>query len=412
MARVAGSVGSEMRRVRASLAIVGVTALLAVALDVRAPGRIAWEHAELQGISTWRAPGLVLQEQRGDVLWAARGYSVYRSRGGEAFERVHTVRPPSGEAWGGFSRALRDRFHYQELAEVVALRDDLVLVFAGGRIHRVDLATGEDVMVHHLRYFGRDQGRGVMPHGITLDDAGSIYYGEYPTRRMGPGDTVRIYRSDDEGRTWQVAYEFPAFSTRHIHAVRWDPYGRKLWVGTGDRDHESRVGYSTDRGRSFSWVGGGSQVFRTCSFVFTPESVTWGMDSPAVASRLVRWRRADGNLELSSAAFPSAAYYAQGLVGDRALLTVGETHVGVWLAGSEGDPMPLLEWDVDPDPSKPHAVVRLARGPIDESDWFYVNPLRTLSDRDAIYRLPRHVATAPALRLAAAHAGEGESPLP
>ncbi len=381
--------------------VAGLALGFVVVRDVRPPDQVAWEESQLDSWPVALARDLVLQEQRGDEVWATLGYSIYRSRGGAAFERVHTVWPEAGEAWGGFSRTLRDHFRYQELTEVVPLRDDLLLVFAGGRVHRVDLRTGEDRVVHRLRYFGRGEGRGVMPHGIAVDRSGVVYYGEYPTRRMGPEDSVRVWRSADEGRTWQVAHEFAPFEVRHVHAVRWDPFAQALWVGTGDRDAESRVGYSTDGGRSFHWVGRGDQAFRTCSLMFSEEAVTWVIDSPRVSAGVVRWDRASGSIQRSTTSFGTPGYYTQSVGPGAGLATAGEKRASVWRVHDGEEPQRLFEWAVEWDPSLPHPVVRLARGEGDGGTFVYLNPLRTERDDAAIYRVPTHVALAPTFRVAA-----------
>lgn len=380
------------RLVRA--AVLGFVALLLAAsgwyaVDVHTPQRIPWQPVRgSQGVLL--APDLVLQDRLGEDVYATRGFSIYRSRAGGPFEKIHEVRPPLGEVWAGYSRLVRDAMRQQELVEVVPLGPDLLLAFAGGEIHRIDLAAGSDEVVHELRYFGRGEGRGVMPHGIAVDDQGRIFYGEYPTLPPGPDHTVRLYRSDDQGRTWQVAYEFAPGETRHIHAVRWDPYARAIWIGTGDRDEHSHIGHSTDGGAHFAWVGSGSQRFRTVSFLFDPESARWAMDAPGVESHVLRWDRATGEITVSDTVLPGPAYYLQGTDGQRGLVTLAERVAAVWTLQDGVEPEELITWTVMPDPSRPHPVVRLPRsgpGSAQPADLL-LNPLRTEADHAVIYRVP------------------------
>jgi len=386
--------GRRDRHIATRIAALGavVLALWAVT-DLVTPRTVAWEDTLLSGLRVERAEGLVIQDRMGDVTWATMGFSIYRSVGDAPFERVHTLFPSPSEAWAGYSATFRRSFRYQELVELMAVSDHELVAFAGGEVFRVDLATGTDERVHRLRYYGRGVGRGLMPHGLTRDDTGAIYYGEYPTGRLGPGSTVRIYRSADEGRSWQVAHEFPARFVRHVHAVQWDPYGQALWVATGDRDSESRVGYSTDGGRTFRWIGSGSQRFRAVSLLFQPERVAWAMDAPRVDSRIVTWHRATGRIELSEDVLASPGYYARTIDAFRGVVTLAEREATVLLVeGAQS--RTLFHWAVQPDPSRPHPSVRLMRSstPADP-DAMILNPLRTETEGAAVYRVGLASAT-------------------
>ena len=152
-----------------------------VTWDVYTPSEISWEITSLNNHKIKKAPRLIVQHQDRETVWATIGYSVYRSQNGRAFTKIVTIRPRLGLAWLGYSRSLRYWSGYSELTEVVPLSPDLLVIFAGGDIYRVELAAKTQQHVHRLRYFGRGKGRGVMPHGIAVDEGGSIYYGEYPT---------------------------------------------------------------------------------------------------------------------------------------------------------------------------------------------------------------------------------------
>ncbi len=296
------------------------------------PARIDWEPAKLGAMRAERADGLVLQDALGVDVWASRGFAVYRSRDSQPFERVTTIAPRLGPAWAGFSRTFRGTFRYQELVEAMALDENTLLAFAGGDAYRIDVASGDAARVHRLRYFGPGRGRGLMPHGLTRDASGTIYYGEYPTGVLAHGETVRIWRSRDEGRTWGTAHEFAPGAVRHVHAVQWDAIGNALWVATGDKDAECRIGYSRDGGATFTWIGEGSQSFRAVSFLFTPLAVSWAMDSPAAPTHLVRWERATDRVDVSPQLLPSPAYYATPLGGERGLFTLAEREAGALAA--------------------------------------------------------------------------------
>jgi len=369
------------------LACAGALGSAFIGWQVWTPETVAWTRTTLGDFSVERADGLVLQDSHGQNLYATIGYTIYRSRAGSAFERVHEIVPPFGEPWAGYLRGVRDLLRQQEMAEVVALEDDVLVVFAGGEVHRVDLAKDKDEIVHTMRYWGRGKGRGLMPHGVTVDGDGTVFYGEYPTGHDAAGGSVRLWSSRDGGRSFQVAHEFAPGFARHIHSVQWDPQGHALWVATGDSDAESHIGYSTDGGASFRWIGSGSQAFRACSLMFASDRVEWAMDSPSVPSYIMTWERSSGSIAATKPALPSPGYYTRSLGEKGALFTLAERRAAVWLVDAAG-PRELFDWPVTADASRPHPSVRLLRSYAEaETAGILLNPLRTDAESAAIYRI-------------------------
>ena len=369
---------------------IGICAAAALVLilwvrEIRSPRTIKWHEASLDGVSTRRADDLVLQHETPGVVWATRGYAIYRSRRGESFERVHVISPRLGEAWLGRLRSFRRRFGYQDLVEVIPLREDLLIAFAGGDAYRIDLERGRCLRTHRLRYFGRGKGRGLMALGLTTDDAGGIYFGEYPTHGSNP---IGVWRSDDEGRSWVMCTEFQQGYVRHLHAVQFDAIERDLWIASGDLSRECRIGVSTDRGATFSWIGENSQSFRACGLLFFADSVVWGTDADndGPPNITMRFDRATGDA-VSAAPLPAQTFYAQAIDDRTGLLGLAQDAAAVWVVHSDGHAQPWLQWDI---PDRPGRVpgVRLARGRPSEAGAVHLNPIRTLRDEAAVYRVP------------------------
>ena len=371
------------------LAAVIAAGVAFVAWDTQTPSEVEWEKASLAGLDVQRAPELVVQQRRGDEIWASIGYSIYRSRSGESFEKLFTVRPRLGLAWAGFSRLFRSWSGYNELIEVVPLPSEALAVFAGGDIYRIDLNAKRQSAVHRMRYYGRGEGRGVLPQGIAVDGDGAIYYGEYTT--LGPNDahSVRIYRSDDEARSWHVAYEFAPGEVRHIHAVRWDPVAQALWVGTGDLDSQSRIGYSRDDAKSFQWVGADSQVYRVITLLFFEDRVVWGPDTRIPErQRGVYWDRGDQRVGTGSTPLGAPTYYGTELSETGGIVSLAENDASVWTIDSDAQVRKVFEWPLDPGRRGPFPSVRIPRGSSQGAQWIYLNPVRTLGQLSVVYRLP------------------------
>ena len=235
-----------------------------------------------------------------------------------------------------------------------------------------------------------------MPFGMTVDDEGRIYYGEYVTRRLEKGETIALFRSDDDGRSFKIVYEFPAIVVRHIHGVQWDPYGKVLWMGTGDGDEQSRVGFSKDQGATFLWVGQDSQDFRTVNFVFREDSVAWLSDTVEIPPRAVRWHRDDWEIELSQQTLPGHGLYLQAIGDGFSLGTTAEEAASMWLIGPDLEMAEVMDWPLRDGEVKGFPTVRLARGGTEGSPWIHFSPLRVAEEEVAIYRMSRDAAFAAA----------------
>lgn len=373
--------GRNRRRILFRLTIVVFFSAAVAGWQVHNPARIGWAPASLNGCPASKAGGLVLQHESGDSVWASLGYDIYRSTAGGPFERVASLRPPFGEPWGGYSRALRKAYGYQELVEVVPLRSDLLLVFGGGGVYRIDLTRGTQEQVLALRYFGRGAGRGVMSR-IAVDDAGDVFFGEYST--LPAPHTVRILRGTDEARTWTTTYEFASGDAAHVHGLQWDPYARLLWVMTGDADTQSRIGFSRDRGEHFEWIGQGDQLHRACSLMFTPDAVLWATDTEA--NRLVGWSRSTRETSVLTD-LPAQSLYAAPLDAHRSLMSQSAWDAAAYVVGDEGELHAIARFSPEPQRGQPIPGVRLARGSGDKAKWALFNPLRTIEDEAAIYRV-------------------------
>lgn len=370
------------------LILLLLAALVAWWVELRTPPRIPWREVEHEGRQGLVAEGLVLQHDDGSTVWATQGYSIYRSDQGGGFRRVAKVRPAFGEPWGGYFRSLRRAFGYQELVELWPLDDERLLVFAGGWIHVLDLPSGRVRRTHQLRWFGRGKGRGLMAFGLTRAREGTLWFAEYVTES---GDRpTGIWRSCDDGESWQLAFEFEPTQTRHIHVVHADPADGAVWIGSGDRDEHCFVGRSTDDGDTFEWVGHGAQIHRTCAFVCFDDVVLWSTDADFEQNHVVRWHRGSGEVTVDGE-LPDVTYYATRVDGDRALLGLAQGVAQVWLARRDGSCEPWLDWPVTGVPPRrgPSPGVRLARGSAEAGEFVHVNPLRTVQHEAAVFRFAR-----------------------
>jgi hypothetical protein len=189
----------------------------------------------------------------------------------------------------------------QQIGKFVAVGDRLEQLLAHFRLTRQLLRIG----IHHLwplpeGYFfvvirkrafrlhpesGRAElvfrfPRGNKPahNGVCVMEDGTILMGEYVINsdRRHP---IALHRSLDGGRSFQTAHTFSPGEVKHIHFVQWDPFAKCVWMGTGDSDAECRLYCSNDRGDSWKFVGGGTQLWRAVGVTFSADALYWGTDA-------------------------------------------------------------------------------------------------------------------------------------
>lgn len=159
---------------------------------------------------------------------------------------------------------------------------------------------------------------GVLPSAIEHHD-GVTYLGEYP---LSDAATPHVLVSNDYGRSWSEHISIP--NVRHIHSIQRDPYTGDIWVTTGDRDSESKIGRLTDD--ALEAVGGGNQMWRTVELAFTSTAILWGMDCAyTVNNRIFKLQRREITTDNPSPATvgrtPGSVYYGESItVGDEELV--------------------------------------------------------------------------------------------
>lgn len=87
----------------------------------------------------------------------------------------------------------------------------------------------------------------------------TIMWAEYPNNkakytpgREHEGVSPRVWRSRDDGRSWELAFEQPPEAIRHFHTCVADPcVPGQWWVSSGDKTRECRVWVSSDDGDSW-----------------------------------------------------------------------------------------------------------------------------------------------------------------
>ncbi|MGA8541249.1 MAG: hypothetical protein WB566_17230, partial [Terriglobales bacterium] len=247
----------------------------------------------LRKIAAWR--GIRALAWDGDVLYGCRGYEIVRVRvceeigAGAAWEPVARFRPAWWRNVTSRSaltyRLVRDGFHALAIVGGKTTFSTMVGAVPGAIVTRTP-ESDKFHITHRIR-------RGTRPLHITAVPSGTICWGEYFDN---PGRAeVHIYASTDHGRTWQIAYTFPAGSIRHIHNIVYDRCGDCLWILTGDEGEECKVLCAScdllSVERSVEVVLSGNQQTRSVAVVPTQNGLYLSTDTPLEKNHVYRLDR-------------------------------------------------------------------------------------------------------------------------
>lgn len=159
--------------------------------------------------------------------------------------------------------------------------------------------------------------RGSKPLNLCFAPSGNIYFGEY-FQNMGK-QALNIYCSEDNARTWHVAYTFEAGNINHIHGLFFDKYTNRIWVATGDRENECIIGYTEDEFKTFKEVFRGGQEYRTCQLFFYKDFIVFGTDTQYEQNVIKKFDRK--TLEITELQEVQGSVIKGGQVGDVAFIS-------------------------------------------------------------------------------------------
>jgi len=103
-----------------------------------------------------------------------------------------------------------------------------------------------------------------------------VYFGEYLN---GHQRDIRVARVDVARQCVEVCWTFSRSDIKHVHAIHYDRFRNRLWVCTGDLDHESAFWYTDDEFQTVHRFAGGDQTWRAIAMLFDETSMEWGMDA-------------------------------------------------------------------------------------------------------------------------------------
>lgn len=227
-----------------------------------------------------------------NIMYAAKGYTVYKSANeGKSWELDGRVIDGKYSLWANISRLLA-RLLRIEVSGLIILEDGSRVVTAKKGIFVAKPNSKEYKQTFFIT-------RGTKPLNICTDQTNCLYFGEYV--RNGPyvqetREEVHVYKSGDNGQTWEVCYTFPKNTVRHIHGIFYDKFTDKMWFTSGDKGDECIIGNTDDGFNTINIVKQGKQKYRAVQLLFFKDFIVYGTDTEHEKNYIYRFDR-EGNKE-------------------------------------------------------------------------------------------------------------------
>lgn len=126
--------------------------------------------------------------------------------------------------------------------------------------------------------------RGSKPLNLCVTPDGRVFFGEYFQNTRS--QAIHIYSLNVETGNLEKVYTFDEGEINHIHGLFFDKYTNRIWVATGDKEHECIIGFTEDEFKSFTVVFRGGQEVRSCQLFFYPDFIVYCTDSQFIQNTI------------------------------------------------------------------------------------------------------------------------------
>ncbi len=236
--------------------------------------------------------GRALHVGAGGVWYIGQHYEIHESRDhGRSWRHVASI-PRSIKRRVAECSRLACRLLRHEVKALATLSDGALIAATREGVY---YSTPGELTMATSRIEAAGQ-RVAPPMTLTVGPNDRILWGEYNSR-TAHGIPMRIYVSDDRGRSFQVAHTFEGGSILHLHNLHFDVKLRHYWVLAGDHHHEPGIGRLSEDLRKFEWVAKGEQRFRAVQAFDFGDSLIYGMDTEREPNAVIRFDKASGRTE-------------------------------------------------------------------------------------------------------------------
>ena len=217
----------------------------------------------------------------------------------------------------GISRLSRRTFRLDKCNVFVS--ESFLILIRKYKVYSYNLKTNELKETLKLKNC-----RNILHQSLCKNRKGELFFGEYGhNNKRKP---VNIYKSSNNGQSWEIIYQFKSGEVKHIHGCYYDKYEDKIWTLTGDFDNENILMKSDFNFIENIKIGNGAQTFRAVSIIFRPNTMHWIMDSPLEKSYHVIMDRKTLKIKKKQG-FPGPVWYLKEL-SDGYVLAASSVEIG------------------------------------------------------------------------------------
>jgi hypothetical protein len=235
---------------------------------------------------TRQTTGRALYIGQSGELYVARKYRIYRSNDWGATWQLDCFVPVSGWKPLVAKTRLGARLLRYDITAFRVLDDGSRVALARDGVYRAGPGEIRMSRVFHVT-------RGSRPLNLAVDGA-RVLFGEYGSGLES--SRVRVYVSEDRGRSFHVGYQFPKGDIRHVHNVLVDPYQDNYWILTGDFDRQAGIAALSKDLQTLEWLKRGSQKYRAVGALIERDRLIYGTDSDRERNFIVSIDKQSGEL--------------------------------------------------------------------------------------------------------------------
>ncbi|MHC4234954.1 MAG: beta propeller repeat protein [Planctomycetota bacterium] len=236
-------------------------------------------------------PGRAVLVQEDGTLYISRHYRIYRSSDdGQTWTAVAAI-PRSALRRAIEASRLACRLLRHEVRALLVLENGMMVASSREGVFYAPSSDGE----MRPSSVGGGSCRWRPPIRLCAGPGNGVLWGEY--WRNSERGAVRLFASNDAGRSFDVAYVFEPGMIRHVHNVLYDRPLDVYWVLAGDYGDEPGIGCLSADLKDFDWLVKGAQQYRAVCVFDRGDHLLYGTDTETERNFVMCVDKATGRVE-------------------------------------------------------------------------------------------------------------------
>ena len=130
-----------------------------------------------------------------------------------------------------------------------------------------------------------------------------VLFGDYGINKIN-----KIYKSNDNGMSWEIAHRFHENEFKQILKITWDKFEEKYWVLCGDEIGESKFVIFDKNFNKVNEFFDNSLKFRAITIYFYEDEISWITNDPYSGSKSYTMSRKTNEVKMNSSIEGSVWY--------------------------------------------------------------------------------------------------------